>query len=86
MLDVTNRLRSVKGGGATGGMKESVHFAALRRLCKNDIYVRFRNASPSKLHLSVCVAMVLKLTVSRSVEKDFQDRSYLTIFGSDIQI
>lgn len=53
MLDVTNRLRSVKGGGVTGAMKESVHFAALRRLCKNDIYVRFRNASPSKLHIYV---------------------------------
>lgn len=50
MLDVTNRLRSVKGGGVTGAMKESVHFAALRRLCKNDIFVRFRNAGPSKLH------------------------------------
>lgn len=51
MLDVSNRLRSVKGGGVTGAMKESVHFAALRRLCKNDIYVRFRNAGPSKLHI-----------------------------------
>ena len=38
---------------ATRPMRESVHFAALRRLCKNDFYVRFRNASPSKLHLSV---------------------------------
>lgn len=53
MLDVTNRLRPVKGGGATGATKESVHFAALRRLCKNDIFVRFRNAGPCKLYLSV---------------------------------
>ncbi len=48
MLDVTNRLRSVKSGGASNAMKESIHFAALRRLCKNDMFVRFRNATPGK--------------------------------------
>lgn len=50
MIDLIIKLRPVPGGGASGGIRESYSFAALRQLCKNDVFVRFRNAKPGKLN------------------------------------
>lgn len=50
MQDCINKCRQVKASPTGSAMKESYHFAALRRLQKNDMKVLFRGASESKLH------------------------------------
>lgn len=51
MQDCINKIKPVKANPLGGkALKESYHFAALRRLVKNDMKVLFRGASESKLH------------------------------------
>lgn len=49
MQDCINKCRQVRASETNGdAMKESYHFAALRRLQKNNIKVLFRGASDGK--------------------------------------
>lgn len=52
MQDCVNKIKQVPASHTNGdAMKESYHFAALRRLQKNNIKVFFRGASDGKQYL-----------------------------------
>lgn len=49
MEDVPSKIKPIQGGGATGAMRESPSFGALRRLCKNEIKIKHRGSSKCKM-------------------------------------